>query len=241
MTRFNQSICRYFFGDQFNVEVASQAIATIDKTQDFISQLEKSIEAGDMHVGIQLICYMDVDTGFFMAIGMKDPLTPSCISMFAQSQHRLWGGTTLVCVPPVFCLNAYRPTGEYDVYRHTFKRPLWTQEELDDLRLLERDEQWLKGFAYSRSRIGWETIPGQSYVGITRNSWQTRYRQHIEDALENISQRKFHQAIRKWQGQPVTCVHDVIAFGIPHDDARCIEKQLINESSLWPKGLNMRT
>ncbi|MGC8775016.1 MAG: hypothetical protein ACP5R6_07135 [Chlorobaculum sp.] len=50
MTRFNQSICRYFFGDQFNVEVASQAIATIDKTQDFISQLEKSIEAGDMHV-----------------------------------------------------------------------------------------------------------------------------------------------------------------------------------------------
>ena len=136
MTRFNQRICRYFFGDQFNVKVASEAIATIDKTQDFISQLEKSIETGDIHFGIQLICYTDVDTGFFMAIGMKDPITPSCISMFAESQHRLWGGTTLVCVPPVFCLNAYRPTGEYDVYRHTFKRPLWTQEELDELRLL---------------------------------------------------------------------------------------------------------
>jgi hypothetical protein len=147
----------------------------------------------------------------------------------------------LVCVPLVFCIDAYQPSGNYVVYRHTYKEPNFTGDEIAKIMKDGTETEKIKAFALTKSRDGYKTIHGMSYVWITKNRWQERYKQHVEDAIEKISERKFHEAIRDMQGKNVIHVHDVVACGIPHDDARRIEKKLITESTLWPKGLNMRS
>ncbi len=101
-------------------------------------------------------------------------------------------------------------------------------------------EQRLKAFVFTKCREGYETIPAMSYVGITSRSWQERYLEHAEQALEASSSTHFHEAIRAMQGQKVVCVHDVSAYGLTKVEARAYESKLISKSTLWPLGLNMK-
>ncbi len=86
-------------------------------------ELLESIERGRPHLGIQLVGYQDVDTGFSTVAMMRHPGAMSGVSFFADSKHRVFGGNTLVCVPLAFCSSLYKPVGDHLVYRHTFKRP----------------------------------------------------------------------------------------------------------------------
>jgi hypothetical protein len=95
-------------------------------------------------------------------------------------------------------------------------------------------------FLHARSRDGFETIPGLSYVGISSSAWQERYVEHIESALSKRSAAKLHEAMRNMQGERVVHVHDISAFGLTKAEAEAYERKLITASTLWPKGLNMR-
>ena len=238
---FNVQALQYFFGPQFDIEVALTTIAHLEKTTTIRQELVESIQRGEPHTGIQFIGYENIDTGFSSVVVMKNPGCISGVSFFAESGHRLFGGSTLVCVPFAFCTTEYEPTGDHLVYRHTFKQPLFNQEEIREIMKSGTDEEIIKAITYTKSRDGYETIPGMSYVGITKRSWQARYIEHVEEALENGSSKKFHDAIRLMQGKAVIHVHDISAFGIPQPEAKEYERELITKSTLWPKGLNMRS
>ena len=84
-------------------------------------ELLESIEEGRPHLGVQLVGYQDIDTGFSSVVMMKHPGSMSGVSFFADSKHRLFGGSMLVCVPLAFCSSLYKPAGDHIVYRHTYK------------------------------------------------------------------------------------------------------------------------
>jgi len=232
---------RYFFGPQFNVDVAMEIMPNYEDVKCLERELRESMEQGRPHVGIQLVGYQNVDTGFSTVAMMRHPGSMSGVSFFADSKHRLFGGSTLVCVPLAFCSSVYKPTGDHVVYRHTYKRPRFKAEEVKTLMNKGTPEQRLKAFVFTKCREGYETIPGMSYVGITSRSWQKRYLEHAEQALEASSSTHFHEAIRAMQGQKVVCVHDISAYGVTKAEAKAYESRLISESTLWPLGLNMKT
>jgi hypothetical protein len=171
---------------------------------------------------------------------MSHPGHISGVSFFADSKHRLFGGSTLVCVPLAFCSSLYKATGDHTVYRHTYKKPRFTPDDVKRLTSSGTTEQNIKAFAYTKWREGYETIPGMSYVGITSRSWQERYSEHVERSLEASSSTHFHEAIKKMQGQKVICVHDISAYGLTKTEAKSYESELIAKSTLWPLGLNMK-
>ena len=234
------SALQYFFGPQFNVDVAMDVMANYEDVATLAHELLQSLEEGRPHLGIQLVGYQDIDTGFSTVVMMRHPGSMSGVSFYADSEHRLFGGNTLVCIPLIFCTSLYRPAGDHIVYRHTYKTPRFDSDEIQNLMSTGEPEQKLKAFVFTKCREGYETMPGMSYVGITRRSWQKRYLEHAEKALESSSSTRFHEAIRTMQGKKVVCVHDVSAYGLTKADARAYESKLIKESTLWPRGLNMR-
>jgi hypothetical protein len=236
----NPIFLQYFFGSQFSIEAAVTTMNHYDDPISLAREIEYSIATNRPHTGLQLVGYQDIDTGQSLVIMVRNPNALSGVSFFAQSAHRLFGGSTLVHVPLVFCSSIYKPHGDYLVYRHTFKRPKFTDEEIRAKMESSDMHQKLQAFVYARSRDGYETIPGMSYVGITKRSWQDRYAEHVEMAMETPSSTKFHEAVRSMQGQRVIHVHDVSAFGITEKEARAYESHLISSSTLWPLGLNMR-
>lgn len=231
---------RYFFGPQYNLDVALNIFPNFRDSQALEQEIRETLEKGTLHLGIQLVGYQNVDTGFSSVALVRNPGAVSSVSFFAESRHRLFGGQTLICVPLAFCTSIYSPTADHIVYRHTYKKPRFTTEELEKINRTGSSDQKMKAFLYTKSRDGYETIPGMSYVGITSRSWQERYLEHAEKALESESSTHFHNAIRQMQGQKVVCVHDVSAFGLTRDEAKVYESKLIAESTLWPRGLNMR-
>lgn len=231
---------RYFFGPEFNVDVAMEVMSNYKGAKSLEPELLESIEEGRAHTGIQLVGYQDIDTGVSTVVMMSHPGSMSGVSFFADSKHRLFGGSTLVCVPLAFCSSLYEPTGDYIVYRHTFKRPRFDAEEVERLMRSGTPEERIKAFVFTKCREGYETVPGMSYVGITKRSWQERYIEHTAKALASSSSTRFHEAIRAMQGKSVICVHDVSAYGLPKEEAQAYESKLIAESSLSPRGLNMK-
>jgi hypothetical protein len=236
----NPDALRYFFGPQFNVDVAMGVIPNCEDAVSLERELLESMEQGKPHAGIQLVGYQNIDTGFSTVAMMRHPGSMSGVSFFADSAHRLFGGSTLVCVPLAFCSSFYKPAGNHLVYRHTFKRPRFTADEIKALTNGGNPDKALKAFIYTKCREGYETIPGMSYVGLTSRTWQERYLEHTEKALEESTSTHFHAAIRAMQGQNVVCVHDVAAFGITKAAAKAYESKLIRKSTLWPLGLNMK-
>jgi len=231
---------RYFFGPLFDVDMAMSTLAGYGQAAVLARELSESMEQGRPHCGIQLIGYQDVDIGASMIAMMRHPGAMSGVSFFADSNHRLFGGNTLVCVPLAYCSSLYKPEGNHTVYRHTFKRPKYEPAEVESLRRTGTPEQQLKAFLFTKCREGYETVPGMSYVGITSRTWQQRYMEHTEEALEAASSTHFHEAIRTMQGQKVVCVHDVSGYGMTEKGAKAYESRLIAQSTLYPLGLNMR-
>lgn len=236
----NAKALQFFFGPHFNLEVAMHAFSNYGEVASLKRELLLSMQQGRAHTGIQLVGYQDVDSGLSTAILMQHPGEMSGVSFFAESRHRLFGGSTLICVPLIFCSSLFSSPGDHLVYRHTYKRASFTSEEISRLMSSGTAEQKLKAFAFTKCRLGYETVPGMTYVGMTRRSWQRRYLEHVEEALERSSSRHFHDAIRSMQGQEVVCVHDVSGYGMTQKAAKAYESRLIQESSLWPRGLNMK-
>jgi hypothetical protein len=240
MAILNQSVCEYFFGLLFNYKTAEAAVEKSLDEEIIGNELRESIKNNRPHLGIQIINYNNVDTGLTVTIVMRNPKEMSGVSFFLQSHHRLFGGQSLICVPLVFCSPVYNLTGDHIVYRHTFKEPNYTDQEMEYLMNSTDSEVRLKAFAYTKGRIGYKTIPGMSYVGITGRSWQKRFMEHIESAMEEGSKLKFHEALRSMQGRKVICVHDISGFCLQKTEALEIERHLVKTSSLHPLGLNMR-
>lgn len=193
-----------------------------------------------MHTGLHLIGYENIDTGMSAVAAIEKPHAPSMISFYAESSHRVFGGATLACVPLAFCSPMFHPHGEYLVYRHTYKEPIVSDEDYSKFMRSGSDREKMNLFIFTRSRDGFKTIPGMSYVGISKRPWQERYAEHVESATKKTSFTKFHEAIRLMQGKKVIHVHDVSAFGLTEAEARKYESELISDSSLWPAGLNMK-
>jgi len=230
----------YFFGQHFNVDVALSAASNLPDLDAVCSAVALSIEEGRPHIGLHLVGYENIDTGMSALAAVNRPGAPSMVSFFAESSHRVFGGATLVCVPLAFCSPHYTTHGDYLVYRHTFKRPLVSEDEYRKVMAFGTDEERMRVFLLTRSRDGFETIPGMSYVGLSKRPWQRRYQEHIVSAMEKQSATKLHQAMRSMQGQQVVHVHDVSAFGLTEEEAREYESKLIALSSLTPLGLNMK-
>jgi hypothetical protein len=231
---------QYFFGQHFSVDVALSAVSNLPNLEAVCSEVARSIEESRHHMGLHLVGYENVDTGLSALAAVSRPGAPSMVSFFAESSHRVFGGATLVCVPLAFCSPYYEPHGEYVVYRHTFKRPRWSENEYKTVMASGTDEERMRLFLLTRSREGFETIPGMSYVGLSKRPWQERYQEHIVSAMEKRSATKLHQAMRSMQGQRVVHVHDVSAVGLTEKEAREYESKLIATSTLSPLGLNMK-
>ncbi|WP_269792389.1 hypothetical protein [Stenotrophomonas sp. Iso1] len=239
-TLLNHKALEYFFGHHFNAEMAMDTASHLPDIEILALELSESIRLGTPHFGLQLICHLDVDSGAMMIIVTRDATSLSGISFFIESQHRVFGGQTLLCVPLAFCSSFYEPSGDHTVYRHTYKRPLFDTAEIQEVMTNGSDMEKLKAFMFTKSRDGYETIKGMSYVGITRRSWQKRYMEHVQSAQEKLSSTRFHNAIRAMQGQEVICVHDVSSYGLSKEAAKAYESSLIKSSTLWPRGLNMK-
>ena len=236
----NPASLPFFFGPHFDVEVALSTAANLPSLAEVCESVERSVADGVPHTGLHLVGYENIDTGLSALAAVSKPSAPSMISFFAQSTHRVFGGSTIVCVPLALCTPFFHPHGEYVVYRHTYKRPRVSDEEYSQTMQSGTDDQKMRMFLHTRSRDGFETIPGMSYVGISRRPWQERYGEHIESAMKTQSNAKVHEAMRQMQGQKVVHVHDVSAFGLNEAEARAYEAKLIKASTLWPLGLNMR-
>lgn len=61
---FNVQALQYFFGPQFDIEVALTTMAHIEKTTTIRQELVESIQRGEPHTGMQFIGYENIDTGF---------------------------------------------------------------------------------------------------------------------------------------------------------------------------------
>jgi len=217
-----------------------EAMAEFDDIERLKETISTSIERGVPHVGIQIIGYENIDTGLSIVALRTKPNSPSMVSFFAESGHRVFGGNTLVCVPLQFCSPQYHANGDHLVYRHTFKRRKMADEQFRECMRTGNDAEKMAAFLDAKSRDGYETIPGMSYVGISSRPWQERYVEHIESAVKKNSSTRFHEAIKNMQGQRIVHVHDVSAFGLTEAEARAYESALIKKSTLWPLGLNMK-
>lgn len=230
----------FFFGPHFDVDVALTTAANLPNLRAVCESVERSIDQGLPHTGLHLVGYENVDTGLSALAAVNRPNAPSMVSFYAESSHRVFGGATLVCVPLAFCSRYFRPHGKYVVYRHTYKRPLVTEAEYAKTMASGTDAERMRLFLFARSRDGFETIPGLSYVGISSRPWQERLAEHTDSAMHKQSSARLHETIRQMQGQKVIHVHDVSAFGLTEAEARAYESRLIASSTLWPLGLNMK-
>ena len=230
----------FFFGQHFDIDVARDTVEHLPNLDGLCDSVKRSIDDGVPHMGLQLVGYENIDTGLSALAAISNPNAPSMVSFYAESSHRLFGGATLVCVPLAFCSSYFVPHGEYVVYRHTYKRPRVSEAEYASTMQSGSDEEKVKLFLHTRSRDGFETIPGLSYVGISRRPWQQRLTEHIDNAMTKQSKTRLHEAMRQMQGQKVIHVHDISSYGITAAEAREYESKLISASTLWPLGLNMK-
>ncbi len=239
-TVLDPRIVDYFFGQHFPVKVAEAALAGTPESKALATEAAAAAKSREIHTGFQLVCYKDLDSGALVAVAQKGSDLPSMVSLYIRSNHPYFGGQTILCVPFQFLTGNWPVDGEHLVYRHTYKTPLVSPQEYARVMAEGTTEEKINIFRFSRSREGYQTIPGMTYVGLTKRTWSKRYIQHIKSSLRKSSSARFHEAIRDMQGKHAVCVHDVSGYGLTEEAAREMEKDLIRSSSLYPKGLNMR-
>lgn len=74
------------------------------------------------------------------------------------------------------------------------------------------------------------------YVGITKQRWQDRLSQHVSSARTG-SRLVFHDAIRR--NPDAVKVHRLVVVGCSYEAALQEEEELVDQFTLYPKGLNM--
>lgn len=113
----------------------------------------------------------------------------------------------------------YYVRGTYQVYRHSFSNKGRATSGKNDLEQIRK------------------SLDMSTYIGITKQGWQKRYRQHINEAKAG-SHCLFHEALRDTKGFDLV-EHEVYAAGLSYDDAMDVEEYWVENLSLFPKGLNM--
>jgi hypothetical protein len=114
----------------------------------------------------------------------------------------------------------YCKRGSYQVYRHSFsKKGKQSTGLMADLSLVQAQLELI------------------SYIGITKQGWQTRYNQHLRDATSG-SPYLFHDALRNANEFDLV-EHEVYAAGLSYNQAMHVEEYWVEKISLYPKGLNM--
>lgn len=233
-------LAEYFFGTQYDVKVAEGALAAHPGINQIVAEMKECIRQRVPHLGLQLVGFTDLDTGATFCALKICPGALSMASFYISSSHRFFGGQSLVCVPIQYLSPFMTVDGDYIVYRHTFKEPVLSDEEYQRSIANGTHEERIRMWTFCRSREGFRTMPGKSYVGLTRRSWNKRYVEHLEAAMEKQSSTLFHSAVREMEGRKVVCVHDVSLFGATKVQATAVEKELIRRSTLYPLGLNMK-
>lgn len=110
--------------------------------------------------------------------------------------------------------------GYYQVYRHSFSKKGRQSDGLNaDLSLVRKQLEFA------------------TYVGITKQGWQTRYNQHLRDAASG-SPYLFHEALRDSNNFDLV-EHEVYSAGLSYEQAMNVEEHWVEQISLYPKGLNM--
>jgi hypothetical protein len=89
---------------------------------------------------------------------------------------------------------------------------------------------------YGHSFAASRESPFLTYIGITRQGWVSRYRQHL-NAANNGSPYLLHRALAAKQYEYE--LHSVFAYGLTFEDAMALEEKCVAADSLYPKGLNM--
>lgn len=78
-----------------------------------------------------------------------------------------------------------------------------------------------------------------TYIGITKRGWRTRWAEHVR-AANSGSHYRFHQAIRRWQNIDAGVTsHFVMACGMSEQQAFAMEEKMVAAETLYPLGLNM--
>lgn len=109
-----------------------------------------------------------------------------------------------------------------------------SQIEIPFLSLLERDDERLG--RHSLYMHGVQTEVALYYLGITMQGWHKRLNQHLSE-VRTGSPYVFHQALSRHQDKRF--VHKVIVHNVSYETVMELEEQLVDEISLYPKGLNM--
>ena len=106
-------LAHYFFGPEFNVDVANNALMAHPEIQSVAEELMQDTEKGLPHTGLVLIGYLDLDTGLFLCALKSNPQALSMVSFYIYSGHRYFGGQSIVCVPLQFLAPFVTFEGEY--------------------------------------------------------------------------------------------------------------------------------
>lgn len=117
----------YFFGSHFDPKMVNDTNKINPLLRNIKPEIEEKLKANQAHCGLRVVTYLDFDTGKFFCGFVTTLNLHSTVSFYITSNHRVFSGTTLACVPLQFCLPSYEPEGEYLVYKHTYKKSLYTK------------------------------------------------------------------------------------------------------------------
>jgi hypothetical protein len=133
-----------------------------------------------------------------------------------------------------FELQSVLREGSYQLYSHTIL-------SADNQGVIDRQ---IKNLAQDGERPSFQQAYQNNslvYVGITKRTWQKRYRQHCHD-MERGSNLRFHRALRGEFCQIGVLEHIVERAGLTEKQALEIEESEVEKRSLhslFPNGLNM--
>lgn len=99
--------------------------------------------------------------------------------------------------------------------------------------------RWYQIYYHVLARVDGVVADGPAgYVGVTRQGWRKRWRQHLSSAASG-SPYLFHRAIRDISARQVDTIHQVIMLAPNEELAMKAEEYYVDQRSLYPMGLNM--
>ena len=140
------------------------------------------------------------------------------------------GAVATFLLPVAYATKPFEPIalakGRYQLYRHS----LYPQGETTPVPR-----------AGPRGIVATAEASGYAYIGITRRSWQERWREHRQ-AVGSGSALLFHRALADQLFPVASSEHEVLKIGLSEDEALDLEEREVEARTLHPihaRGLNM--
>ena len=140
------------------------------------------------------------------------------------------GAAATFLLPVAYATKPFRSLalekGRYQLYRHS---------------LYPEDEAAPVPTAGLGGIVATAETTGYAYIGITRRSWQKRYREHRQ-AMGSGSALLFHRALAGELFPVASSEHEVLKIGLTEDEALDLEEREVEARTLHPineRGLNM--